>query len=61
MQETNLWSEAGRMELKHLALMPWAERPREDLLAMLDEFNGRIVHWTGPYASKPSDQLPRCC
>jgi len=41
-KKRRLWSAAGRMELAELSLLPWTKQRREDLLAMLDEFDRRI-------------------
>jgi transposase len=41
-RKKNLWSEAGRAQLKELPLAPWASRRRQDLLELLDRMNPTI-------------------
>ena len=38
-----LWSEAGRMQLQALPLLPWAARRREELLKLLDQLGESIA------------------
>jgi transposase len=38
-RKTKLWSRMGRKELEALALDPWANRRRQELLRLLDQFN----------------------
>ncbi len=38
-----LWSARGRAELESLALLPWASRRRQELLALLDQLAGPIA------------------
>lgn len=38
-----LWSAAGRAQLRQMDLLPWTGQRRDDLLEMLEEFDGRIA------------------
>jgi transposase len=38
-----LWSAAGREQLRQIDLLPWTGQRRNDLLEMLEEFDGRIA------------------
>ncbi len=42
-KKRQLWTERGRRWLEDLALPPWTERRREDLLHFLDELDARIA------------------
>jgi len=42
-RKKRLWSKKGREEFEQLRLLPWAGRRREDLLALLDGFDGSIT------------------
>jgi transposase len=42
-RKRKLWSARGRRELESLALLPWAERRRQELLALLDQLEGPIA------------------
>ncbi len=42
-RKSRLWSERGRRELEALELAPWASARRSDLLALLDELDGKIA------------------
>ena len=41
-----LWGKAGRVQLESLALAPWANRRRQDLLEVLDQLNPKIQELT---------------
>src|SRR6516225_148774 len=41
-----LWRPEGRRQLESLGLAPWASRRRQDLLALLDELNPKILELT---------------
>jgi transposase len=41
-----LWRQAGRQELESLALAPWANRRRQDLLDLLDQLTPKIQQLT---------------
>ncbi len=41
-----LWRKAGRVQLESLALAPWANRRRQDLLEVLDQLNPKIQELT---------------
>ena len=41
-RKKKLWAPAGRKELEALALDPWANRRRRELLAILDQLNPPI-------------------
>jgi len=42
-RKRKLWSARGRAELESLALLPWASRRRQELLALLDQLEGPIA------------------
>jgi len=42
-RKQKLWSKVGRRELEALVLDPWANRRRQDLLALLDQLNPGIA------------------
>jgi transposase len=42
-RKKRLWSQQGREEFEQLRLLPWAGRRRQDLLALLDGFDGSIT------------------
>lgn len=42
-RKKRLWSKRGREEFEQLRLLPWAGRRRQDLLALLDGFDGSIT------------------
>jgi transposase len=42
-RKRRLWSARGRAELEGLALLPWAHRRRQELLALLDQLAGPIA------------------
>jgi len=42
-RKQKLWSERGRKQLEALELGPWASRRRQELLALLDELEGKIA------------------
>jgi transposase len=42
-----LWTAAGRKKLEGLPLLPWASRRRDELLRLLDEFDGSITALDG--------------
>jgi transposase len=46
-KKRKLWSAQGRAELNKLVLLPWAERRRKDLLALLDDLDRRIDELDG--------------
>lgn len=41
-RQWKLWTAAGRQQLQSLALLPWADRRRSELLKLLDEFEAAI-------------------
>jgi transposase len=41
-RKKGLWSKSGREQLESLALAPWAQRRRQDVLELLDRLNPRI-------------------
>jgi transposase len=41
-RQKRLWSKQGREQFEQLRLLPWAGRRRQDLLALLDGFDGSI-------------------
>jgi transposase len=46
-KKRKLWSAQGRAELNKLVLRPWAERRRQDLLALLEDLDRRIEELDG--------------
>jgi transposase len=42
-RKRKLWSARGRAELESLALLPWASRRRQELLALLEQLEGPIA------------------
>jgi len=46
-RKQKLWSVRGRAELDNLALLPWASRRRQDLIATLEQLNGSIGELDG--------------
>jgi transposase len=42
-RKKRLWSKQGREEFEQLRLLPWTGRRRQDLLALLDGFDGSIT------------------
>ena len=46
-QKRKLWSAKGRAQLQALELMPWASTQRQNLLAVLDDLQGRIAPLDG--------------
>ena len=42
-KKRRLWSAAGQQALRELALQPWADRRREDLLKLLAMFDGQVA------------------
>ncbi len=45
-RKKSLWRARGRAELESLALAPWSNRRRQDLLRLLDELEPRIAELT---------------
>src|SRR5215472_3302714 len=45
-RKKTLWRAEGRRQLESLSLAPWASRRRQDLLALLDELNPKILELT---------------
>jgi hypothetical protein len=45
-RKKTLWRPEGRRQLESLSLAPWASRRRQDLLALLDELNPKILELT---------------
>jgi transposase len=53
-RKMKLWARAGREELERIALDPWAERRRQELLEILDRLDPSLA------ADERSTELPRC-
>ncbi len=47
-RKRRLWSRAGRAVLEQLPLEGWTARRRDELLAMLDQFEGQVRAWRRP-------------
>ena len=60
-RKKKLWAATGRTELEALALDPWARRPRQELLAMLDRLDPSLAELDRAVAEE-AEQRPaaRC-